>query len=69
MAVGLSKGSRSHLTVLAAGNDQYFLGIIDALTFYGALKKAAHTAKELKHGVRTFTDQILVIPYHAMPCL
>ena len=52
-----------HLTSTAAGNDQYFLGIIDALTFYGALKKAAHTAKELKHGVSA-TDSHAMLVIH-----
>lgn len=33
-----------------ADPNYYFIGIIDTLTFYGAKKKAAHTAKEFKHG-------------------
>ena len=38
----------------------YFIGIIDTLTFYGAKKRAAHTAKELKHGVR----QVMAIAHN-----
>eukprot|EP00128_Syssomonas_multiformis_P005309 Colp12_sorted_trinity150504_noHs@35453 len=29
----------------------YFMAMIDVLTFYGARKQAAHTAKTMKHGV------------------
>lgn len=33
-----------------AHNSLYFIGIIDVLTRYGTKQKAAHAAKELKHG-------------------
>ncbi|KJE88403.1 phosphatidylinositol-5-phosphate 4-kinase type-2 gamma [Capsaspora owczarzaki ATCC 30864] len=32
-------------------DEVYFVAIIDVLTVYGAKKKAAHTAKTMKHGV------------------
>ena len=33
----------------------YFVGIIDILTNYGAMKRAAHAAKTVKHGVRCYS--------------
>ena len=50
----------------------YFVGIIDILTNYGALKKAAHAAKTVKHGVREihmYTYKCTLLSDICLPCL
>lgn len=52
-----SPNAVNHSRVGAPQREVYFMGLIDVLTQYDTMKKAAHAAKAVKHGVRVVPER------------